>query len=100
MYLSKLQKFILIDCYLSKKGKYPRCDLVKFYENCQLAPKTEDQQRIITQSIERLIDKGLLIGFGEKTQYKLYLRQIKLTIEGRKLTKKLLGEQKKLPFKI
>lgn len=100
MYLSKLQKFILIDCYLSKKKKYPRQGLVRFYENYKKPPKSEDQQRIITQSIERLIDKGLLVGFGEKTQHKLFIKKIKLTTQARKQTKKLLGEQKKLPFKI
>lgn len=54
----------------------------------------------ITVSLDRLIKKGLLVGFGEITKEKVYIDKIRLTRLGREIAKKLLGEQKSLPLKI
>ena len=98
MYLSKLQKYILLECYLSKKRRYLKKELLKFYDK-KKKTKEEDRQGSITRSVERLIGKGLLVGYGEKTAQKLYLNQIRLTSLGRKVSRKLLDKQQKLPLK-
>ena len=73
--------------------------LNKFYEKIEKKPKVEMMTKIITQSIERLIDKELLVGFGERTSHKWFIKEIKLTDFGRRQTKKLLGEQMSFNFK-
>jgi hypothetical protein len=99
MRLSNLQKFILLECLNSKTGKILRARLNKFYEKIEKKPKVEMMTKIITQSIERLIDKELLVGFGERTSHKWFIKEIKLTDFGRRQTKKLLGEQMSFNFK-
>jgi len=97
MYLSQLQKYILLQCYFSETKKYPKKDLFKFYNGKKRKPK--DIQKIITKSGERLIKKELLIAYGEHTPHKWYIKEIKLTPKGRKIAKELRGEQQKLPLK-
>lgn len=97
MRLSILQKYILLQS-LNQKGKFGRDVLVKFYDNYKRKPKEADITNIITKSLERLINKELLIGYGVRTTYKWFIKEIKLTPKGKKTAKKLLGEQKKLPF--
>ena len=75
-----------------------RDGLVKFYSKKKNKPKQEDMQNIITKSIERLIDRELLMGNGTKTAHKLYIKEIKLTPKGKKAAMLLLGEQQKLPL--
>jgi len=98
MRLSKLQKHILLQG-LNQKGKFSRNILVKFYSIQKKKPKKEDRVNIITKSLERLINKELLTGYGIRTSRKWFIKEIKLTLKGKKAAKKLLGEQQKLPFK-
>jgi hypothetical protein len=98
MKLSYLQKYILKQTLLSNKNKVPRNIFADFYGHHKNPPSQLMQTKIITKSIERLIEKGLLIGFGEKTQHKLFLTQIKFTAKGKKLSLHLLGQQAQLPF--
>lgn len=97
MRLSSLQKYILLQCYFSKDKKYSKKDLSKFYNKSQKKPK--NFQKIITKSIERLTNKELMIGYGEHTPHKWYVKEIKLTPKGRQVAKKLRGEQQELPLK-
>ena len=99
MRLSHLQKFILLECLESKTGRISRTRLNKFYESQKKKPKDEMITKIITKSIERLIDKEMLVGFGERTKYKWFIKDIKITRQGKKQAKKLLGEQLKLKFR-
>lgn len=99
MQLSKLQKFILTETLGTKQNKVNRYVLSKFYDKEKNPPNKKIQTNIITKSIERIIDKGLAIGFGEKTQYKLFITHIKLTNRGKKIALKLLGEQTQFIFK-
>ncbi len=99
MKLSNLQKYILRQTWQSDKPKVNRAIFNKFYEQTKNPTSKLLQAKIITRSIERLIDKGLLTGFGEKTQYKLFISQIKLTPRGKNTAQKLLGQQVELPFK-
>jgi len=95
MRLSALQKYILKRCYLEGK-KLNRAKLVEFYSKSDKSTKKEDQVNIITKSIERLISKSLLVGYGEKTAEKLFIREVRLTREGRSLVRDLMGKQQKL----
>lgn len=98
MQLSSLQKYILKQTLFSSKNKVARSLLADFYKKHKNPPSQKIQTKIITKSIERLIEKGLLVGFGEKTQHKLFIKQIKFTPKGRKISQKLLGQQAQLPF--
>jgi len=100
MKLSKLQKFILLQCFYHKNRQLERKILLQFYNNYKKKPKPEIMVNSITSSLERLINRGLLVGFGEFTQFKNFIYNVRLTSLGRKITKKLLGEQKKLPLKL
>ena len=99
MRLSPLQKFILRLCY-SRQPKVSRNGFAKYYEGKKTKPSKSDIVNIITKSLESLIDKGLMVGFGERTTHKWYIKEVKLTAKGRKLAKKLLGEQQALPLKL
>jgi len=120
MKLSHLQKYILLAGY-EETSEFSRGRLLKFYNSSASAapspkrlgrvgdkttagkqkkkPKKEDQANIITKSLERLIGKGFLIGYGVRTPKKWFIKKIKLTAAGRKMAKKLQGEQQALPFK-
>jgi len=100
MKLSGLQKYILKNTLQNNKLRVSRNVFEKFYDNKKTPPAKKIRTNIITKSIERLIDKGLLVGFGEKTQYKLFINQIKLTPQGKKTTQELFGKQVKLPLKM
>lgn len=99
MKLSTLQKYILKEILFSKKPKVDRKLFSKFYNKTKNPPKIDIRTNIITKSIERLIDKGLLVGFGEKTQHKLFIDKVRLTLQGKKTAQLLLGQQEQLPFK-
>ena len=99
MHLSVLQKFILLECLNSKTGKISRTRLMKFYDKVKKRPKDKMIIKIITKSIERLIDKELMVGFGERTPHKWYIKEIKLMAQGKRVAKKLLWEQMVLPLK-
>jgi len=99
MRLSDLQKYIIKKSYESGKARTNRISLVKFYINQKNSPAVNLQTKIITQSIERLIDRGLMVGFGERTRCKWFIKEVKLTSAGQKLAKKLQGEQIELPFR-
>lgn len=99
MRLSKLQKYILLQCYYCKGKKMKREGLVGFYKKSKRAVKKELRAKIITKSIERLINKELMVGYGVRTPYKWFIKEIKLTKKGIKQAKQLLGEQQILPFK-
>lgn len=72
--------------------------LADFYQNRKKTPSSRGQVKIITQSLERLIDREQLIGLGLRTPHKWYIKGIRLTPKGKKTAKKLLGEQQILPF--
>lgn len=97
MRFSVLQKHILKRCY-QRRGKISRHGLNDFYQTQKKAPAEDKQVKIITQSLERLIDREQLIGYGVRTPHKWYIKEIKLTPLGRKTAKKLMGEQQKLPI--
>lgn len=96
MRLSGLQRFALVECYDRRKARLPRKAVHAFYKSMPKQPK--DIQDVVTKSLERMIDKGLLVGFGRRTPKKWFIEEIRLTPTGRRLARRLLGEQLSLPL--
>jgi hypothetical protein len=97
MRLSKLQKYILLSVY-GTKGQFKRNQFFRFYNKQKKSPKKEDQHGIITKSLERLIDKGLMIGYGRRTPEKWFIDEVCLTSKGKREARKLFGKQQALPL--
>jgi len=98
MRLSALQKYTLTQCYQARQQKLSRRVIDRYYQKQAETDPTDDMQSIITRSVERLIDKELLIGYGRRTAQKWFIDEIKLTARGRRLAKTLLGQQQRLPL--
>lgn len=98
MTISPLQRFILTSAY-DARGKLQRTKLRQFYSGQKKKPSADDQQRIISRSIERLIERGHLIGYGRRTPEKWFIDEVRITAPGRKFAKKLFNTQQQLPFK-
>lgn len=99
MRLSSLQKYILKQSWEYKKTQVPRVQFEAYYKNKKKIPSQKIQANNITRSIERLIQRGLIIGYGEKTKHRLYISKIRLTAPGKKTAKQLFGTQTKFQFK-
>ncbi|MBI1961667.1 MAG: hypothetical protein HYS45_03120 [Parcubacteria group bacterium] len=96
--LSKLQQFILEAC-VEGGGSVSRSVIDKSRDKSSSKAHQEHYKRIITASIERLIDRGHLVGYGTKTQQKLFITKIKLTLAGRKAALEYRKKrQQKLPY--
>jgi len=94
MNLSDLQKYILKQVFI-QGPQTPRSAFEAFYKKTD-----EESVKVITRSIERLILKGLLIGYGHKTAEKLFIERVSLTPKGRKLGKAIAKDQQRLPLKL
>ena len=98
MRLSSLQKFILIKCFNSRGFRVNRIGFLAFYGQGGSA-KAELHTKIITRSIETLIDRELMTGYGVRTAHKWFIREVSLTNQGKRLAKKMSGEQLKFKFR-
>lgn len=85
MLLSSLQRFILKDVVDARTKHVPR---KRFSGNFS--------HKSVTKSLERLIDRGLLVGYGKRTPKKWYIEEVRLTPFGRGVARKLYGTQQKL----
>jgi hypothetical protein len=94
--LSSLQRAILTECLEEGRGRLDRRRFGLFYQE-RKTPKSP--QKIITQSLERLIEREFLVGYGIRTPHKWFIQQVRLTPKGRKTARKLLGEQQQLKLK-
>lgn len=94
LHLSKLQKYILLECYFNSGKIYLLDNLIKFYR--KNPPK--NAKKILTKSLERMIKKEILSVLAKKTPHKLFIKEIKLTNFGRQLAKKILNQKQKLPL--
>jgi len=99
MRLSQLQKYIIL-IVSGERGVFKRDSLHAFYKQQKNKPSKNDQQSIITKSIERLIDGELIVGYGRRTPKKWFIDEIRLTKKGRVIAKKLQGEQQRLPLRV
>ncbi len=100
MRLSNLQRFILRTALTRKQARVSRSLFLQFYQKQKKAPTLDKQVKIITQSLERLIDRGLVVGFGYKTKEKYFIKEVKLTAAGKRIARELLGRQAQLPIKL
>ncbi len=96
MRLSALQRHVLKECAQSPKPRLARRIFTEYYKR---RPTPRSIAESITVSLERLIDKGFLIGFGRRTPKKWFIEEVKLTPRGRKMARQLLGQQQQLPLK-
>ncbi len=97
MRLSALQKFILLTT-ASTRGRTDRAVFLKFYSRHKQSSLPQEQQGIITRSLERLISRGYLVGFGRRTPEKWFITKVRLTAHGRRAVKQLYGEQQRFIF--
>jgi DNA primase catalytic subunit len=95
--LSQLQRYILKKSLGHKKGGIDKNIFFKFYESIKNKPK--DIENVIIKSLNRLIERDLIIAFCKKTKHKTFINKILLTTQGKRIAKKLLGTQEKLPIK-
>ncbi len=96
--LSRLQQYILEEC-LARGGQCPR----RIFDDSLIDKHSRAQRgnykKIITQSIERLIDRGLAVGYGIKTKEKLFIQRVRLTPQGRGMVLKMRArKQLNLPL--
>lgn len=97
--LSRLQQYILEECVL-RGGGISRRLLDSNYEDSRSRSREDNYKKIITQSIERLIERGFLVGYGRKTREKLFIDKIRLTAAGRRVLENLRRrKQLRLPIK-
>ncbi len=81
----------------NNRGGIDKNAFFSFYEKVKTKP--QDIENIIIKSLNRLIERDLIIAFCKKTKHKIFINKILLTPTGRQIAKKLLGDQKKLPIK-
>lgn len=86
MRFSALQRYILRVCWNAKK-KVSRAIFDKYQMNGKR--KRKDAVNAVTKSLENLIDKGLLVGYGLRTPKKWYLKETRLTSLGRRIARGL-----------
>jgi len=92
MLLSPLQKSILLSC-LEKGGKIERSLFRQFYIRQVKKTKETYQENIITKSLEHLIDRELMTGYGRRTSHKWFVTHVTLTKKGAKISQNLLEER-------
>ncbi|MDP3964409.1 MAG: hypothetical protein Q8Q20_01965 [bacterium] len=95
MRLSPLQRNILTEIYLSKAKKYRRKGVRRLYRG---RAQADEVSKVMTKSLERLIDNELMTGYGRRTPHKWFISEVQLTTKGRRTAKELLGKQQALPF--
>ena len=99
MRLSALQRYILLECLNTKDFKLKRTKFGNFYDKREKKPKSDLVAKIVTRSLERLINKELMVGYGTRTPHKWFIKEVRLTTKGVKEARKLLGQQAKLPWR-
>jgi len=96
MRLSGLQKYILKKCLSGQKYGISKRVIASYYQGKNIKP--ENIISDITKSVDRLIEKDLIHGYGKKTKKKWFIHEVHLTPKGKKEGIRLLGEQQKLPL--
>lgn len=94
--LSRLQKAILRTCY-PLRGRVERRRFDAFEK--EEATRAKDVVDVVTKALERLIDRGFLVGYGVRTKEKWFIREVRLTPEGRRSARRVSGEQQAFPFR-
>jgi hypothetical protein len=90
--LSTLQRYILRTALAVQRVEIERTTFLEYYKR-KRSPISIDS---LTRAIERLIDRGFLIGYGRRTPKKWFIERVRLTDSGRKQAKALYGVQQRL----
>ena len=99
MRLSTLQQFILGECH-GKKGRVKKKSLLVFYDTQKKRPRQKDRIDAVTKSIESLIEKELLVGYGVRTPKKWFIEEVRLMPKGHRMIRDIMREkQQRLPLK-
>lgn len=94
---SALQEYILAECY-ARRVRVARRVFEEFYSE-RSPVKKNLRVKIITCSLERLIDRGLLTGYGLRTPQKWFIEGVKITRAGiRVWQRNLARRQRRLPL--
>jgi hypothetical protein len=97
--VSELQKNILETC-LDNGGSCLRLEIENKAGIESSKAQKENIKNIINRSIERLIERGYLVGYGSKTKEKLFITSVRITSFGLKYVKYMRKQsQKTLPLK-
>lgn len=99
MQLSDLQRYILVQALAANRTTIHKEALLRFYSAGPKRLKPKDEISDLTRSVERLIDRGLVIGYGSKTAQRWFVTEVRLTPPGRRLARELLGTQQLLPLR-
>ena len=94
--LSRLQKAMLRACY-PLRGRVERSRLLSLGR--QDVTRAKDVVDVTTKALERLIDRGLFVGYGIRTKEKWFIQAVRLTPEGRRVARRLAGTQQALPLR-
>lgn len=98
MRLGHLQRFILLRAF-ENRGRVARRGLEVFYKTSATPPSKKDQIGAVTHTLERLLSLGLLTALCVRTAEKWFIKEVRLTVRGRKEALRILGEQQKLPLR-
>ncbi|MBI4434437.1 hypothetical protein HY635_01285 [Candidatus Uhrbacteria bacterium] len=93
--LSRLQRAILRSCY-PLRGRVERRRFHDLGKN--EATHAKDVVDVVTKALERMIDRGLLVGHGVRTKEKWFIKEVRLTPEGRRVARVVVGTQQTLPL--
>lgn len=94
--LSRLQRFLL-ETACVRSGRVSRQAFDPFF-GPQSRLSTTARVKMITQTMERVIMRGFMVGYGVRTAEKWYIKEVRLTPLGRRLARRLAGEQQRLPL--
>lgn len=100
MKLSSWQQLVVREAAKAKPRLHRKL-LEQEYKTKHASAKQKEVMDSVTGVMESLIRRGLAVGYGYKTQYKLFLNTLRLTPAGRRAAKALGQKQMPLPmFKI
>ncbi len=100
MRLSKLQKYILEECYLKQNKAGLKTDFYNFYPAKEVAKNLKNIQDVVHKSLDGLVDKDLAVAYGHRSARKWFINKIRLTARGRRLAREFIKKrQTKLPIK-
>ena len=92
-----LQRTILLEAAAAKPRLHRRL-LEDEYKRSHPSAGAREVVESVTKAIERLIARGLAVGYGYKTQHKLFLTSVRLTPAGKRLAKSFGVRQQTLPL--
>lgn len=96
--LLPFQEYILKTCYSKRGKKMKKADLFGYFKvQDKRSRGYQNTHSKIIKTIDSLIKKGLVVGFGWRTQKEWHYREIKLTACGKKKAQQLLA-MRKLPL--